>query len=48
LRGRDFTLAPKGLEARYPKLQDFKKLVAQYDPHGKFRNAFLEREVYGG
>ncbi len=46
--GKVFTLAPKVLEARYPKLQDFKKLVAEYDPHGKFRNAFLEREVYGG
>ncbi len=46
--GKVFTLAPKVLEARYPKLQDFKKLVAEYDPHGKFRNVFLEREVYGG
>jgi xylitol oxidase len=35
------------LEARYPKLHDFKKLVAEYDPHGKFRNGFLERNIYG-
>jgi len=24
-------------------LNDFKKIVAQFDPHGKFRNDFLER-----
>jgi len=46
--GKVFTLAPKVLEARYPKLPDFKKLVAEYDPHGKFRNTFLEKEVFGG
>jgi len=44
--GKVFTLAPKTLEARYPKLHDFKKLVAEYDPHGKFRNGFLERSIY--
>jgi xylitol oxidase len=45
--GKVFTLAPKTLDSRYPKLQDFKKLVAEYDPHGKFRNGFLERNIYG-
>ncbi|MBB3055476.1 FAD-binding protein [Mucilaginibacter gotjawali] len=45
--GKVFTLAPKILEARYPKLHDFKKLVAAFDPHGKFRNGFLERNIYG-
>jgi xylitol oxidase len=45
--GKIFTLDPKVLEARYPKLYDFKKLVAQYDPHGKFRNNFLDKNIYG-
>ena len=45
--GKIFTLDPKVLESRYEKLADFKKLVAQYDPHGKFRNAFLARNIYG-
>ncbi len=45
--GKVFTMEPKVLEARYEKLHDFKKLVAEYDPNGKFRNAFLERNVYG-
>ncbi|HEY5327497.1 MAG TPA: FAD-binding protein, partial [Mucilaginibacter sp.] len=38
--GKVFTIEPKVLEARYEKLAAFKKLVAEYDPHGKFRNAF--------
>lgn len=45
--GKIFTLAPKVLEARYEKLHDFRKLVAEYDPTAKFRNAFLERNIYG-
>lgn len=45
--GKVFTLSPKVLESRYPKMADFKKLVAQYDPTGKFRNEFLNRNIYG-
>lgn len=45
--GKIFTLAPHILVERYEKLNEFKKLVAEYDPHGKFRNAFLERNIYG-
>jgi alditol oxidase len=44
--GKIFTMDPKVLESRYEKLADFKKLVAEYDPHGKFRNAFLDRNIY--
>ena len=44
--GKVFTMDPKVLESRYEKLRDFKKLVAEYDPQGKFRNAFLERNIY--
>jgi len=45
--GKIFTIDAKVLESRYEKLAGFKKLVAEYDPHGKFRNAFLERNIYG-
>ena len=45
--GKVFTLSPKVLESRYEKLADFKKLVAEYDPQGKFRNEFLEKNIYG-
>jgi xylitol oxidase len=46
--GKVFTLDPKVLASRYEKIVDFKKVVAEYDPHGKFRNAFLEHNIYGG
>jgi xylitol oxidase len=45
--GKVFTLAPSVLDARYPKLAGFKKLVAGYDPTGKFRNEFLNKNIYG-
>jgi xylitol oxidase len=45
--GKIFTIAPKTLASRYEKLSDFKKTVAHYDPNGKFRNAFLNRNLYG-
>jgi xylitol oxidase len=45
--GKIFTISPKILASRYEKLADFKKLVASYDPKGKFRNEFLDRNLYG-
>lgn len=39
-------MSPEVLASRYEKLGDFKKLVAEYDPHGKFRDEFLERNIY--
>jgi len=36
-----FTMAPSLLQSRYEKLSDFKKLLAEFDPNGKFRNAFM-------
>jgi len=44
--GKLFTVPATRLAALYPKLNDFKKLVAGYDPHRKFRNAFLERNLH--
>ena len=41
-----FTIPPKQLEAKYEKLSDFKSLVKQHDPGAKFRNAFLEANLY--
>jgi len=45
--GKIFTMSPKVLESRYEKLADFKKLVAEYDPKAKFRNGFLDHNIYG-
>ncbi len=41
-----FTMAPKTLQSRYAQLNQFKELVKQHDPEGKFRNEFLERNLY--
>lgn len=45
--GKLFTMAPAQLQARYGKLAEFKQFVKQYDPQGKFRNAFLDTNLYG-
>ncbi len=41
-----FTLPPATVQSRYARLADFKELLHQYDPEGKFRNAFLESNLY--
>jgi xylitol oxidase len=41
-----FTLPPAALQSRYVRLRDFKGLLRQHDPEGKFRNAFLESNLY--
>jgi xylitol oxidase len=43
--GKLFTLDPKVLQSRYKGLSQFKELIAKYDPKGKFRNEFLERNL---
>ncbi len=45
--GKIFTMSPQVLQSRYEKLADFKQMIAKYDPAGKFRNEFLERNIYG-
>ncbi|GAC1630257.1 MAG: FAD-binding protein [Candidatus Acidiferrum sp.] len=44
--GKLFTLAPKELQSRYEKLPDFLKLAKQFDPGGKFRNDFLNLNIF--
>ncbi|MEP6948525.1 MAG: FAD-binding protein [Ginsengibacter sp.] len=41
-----FTMSPSILQSRIKKLADFKQLVNQYDPKGKFRNDFLNSNLY--
>lgn len=45
--GKLFTMAPTQLQQRYAKLADFRELVRTYDPRGAFRNAFLDRYIFG-
>ncbi|MHA6249933.1 FAD-binding protein [Pontibacter sp. CAU 1760] len=41
-----FTMSPADLQAKYQRLDDFKQLIATYDPKGKFRNDYLARILY--
>jgi xylitol oxidase len=39
-------MAPAELQSRYERLDDFRRLAAQYDPQGKFRNDFLDTNLF--
>jgi alditol oxidase len=40
------TIPPEQLHAQYPKLDDFRALIRQYDPQARFKNAFLAQNIY--
>jgi alditol oxidase len=42
-----FTMSPAHLQSLYEKLPDFQQLLQNYDPNGKFRNAFLDQYIFG-
>jgi alditol oxidase len=44
--GKLFTMPPAELRSRYEKLDDFRKLAETHDPHGKFRNDFLNTNLF--
>ncbi len=46
--GKLFSISPATLKSIYTKLPDFVELCRKYDPKGKFRNEFLNRNVFGG
>jgi xylitol oxidase len=41
-----FTIPPAHLRPRYAKLSNYREILAQYDPHGKFRNEFINTNIY--
>ena len=41
--GKLFSTDPDALAGLYPRLDDFRRLMDEYDPAGKFRNDLLER-----
>src|SRR6202051_4576034 len=45
--GKLFTMAPARLDSLYEKLPEFLALARKYDPQGKFRNDFLNTNVFG-
>jgi len=46
--GKLFSTSPATLKSIYGKLPDFIQLAAKFDPQGKFRNAFLNTNIFGG
>jgi xylitol oxidase len=42
-----FTMSPERLQSLYPKLPQFRELLQHFDPSGKFRNAFLNENLFG-
>lgn len=44
--GKLFTLAPSLLHSHYERYRDFITLATQYDPEGKFRNAFMNENFF--
>jgi alditol oxidase len=41
--GKLFSMAPETLQGLYPRLDDFRRLMLDHDPEGKFRNDLLDR-----
>jgi xylitol oxidase len=44
--GKLFTISPADIHARYQRLPEFLETRTKYDPHGKFRNEFLNRNIF--
>jgi alditol oxidase len=45
--GKLFTTSPTMFKSIYEKLPDFMQLSTKYDPRGKFRNEFLNKNIFG-
>lgn len=45
--GKLFFISPSTLNDRYERIQDFRDLVNEYDPEGKFRNDFVNKNIFG-
>jgi xylitol oxidase len=41
-----FTMQPTALRSRYARMADYQALLAKYDPEGKFRNEFINTNIY--
>jgi xylitol oxidase len=45
--GKLFTMPHARLAELYPRMAEFQQVLHHYDPGGKFRNAFLNRVIFG-
>ena len=44
--GKLFSISPAQLKTIYEKLPEFTQLAKKYDPQGKFRNQFLNTNIF--
>jgi len=44
--GKLFTMSPENLKSKYERLPDFIRLAKKFDPQGKFRNDFLNTNIF--
>lgn len=44
--GKLFTLSPEALQSRCERIHDFRQLLTESDPEGKFRNDFLDKYIF--
>jgi xylitol oxidase len=42
-----FTVTPVRIRSQYTKMSAYQAILAQYDPSGKFRNEFINTNIYG-
>jgi xylitol oxidase len=45
--GKLFTMTASRIKPLYPEMSKYQGLLAHYDAHGKFRNRFVETDIYG-
>jgi xylitol oxidase len=45
--GKLFAMTPSQVQAAYPRMADFQALAQTYDPKGKFRNAYVDKYIFG-
>lgn len=45
--GKLFAFEAKALQSKYSRINDFKDLVMEHDPEGKFRNDFIDQYIFG-
>ncbi len=45
--GKLFSAEAATIQPRYPRFEGFRKLSEELDPTGKFRNAYLDRHLFG-
>lgn len=45
--GKLFAMAPAQVQAAYPRMADFQALARDYDPEGKFSNAYVDKYILG-